>query len=62
MRLRMKQTFPSGGSHMVVTRKDLEELKRLYKASKPGEVFKFKGEDVLHDYAKYLIEFLEDKV
>lgn len=45
-----------------VSKEDFKELKRLYKKSKPGEVFIFKGKEVLREYAKYLIEYLEDKL
>ncbi|MFA5724566.1 MAG: hypothetical protein WC979_10010, partial [Candidatus Pacearchaeota archaeon] len=42
-----------------VTREDLKELERLYNDCPDGGVFKFKGQDVLKSYAKYLIEYLK---
>lgn len=47
---------------VTIDRKSLKELKRLYAASKPGEVFTFQGKEVLHDYAKYLIEYAESQL
>jgi len=46
---------------MVVDKKDLAELKRLYKKAAPGSTFMFKGQEVLKEYAKYLIEYLETR-
>jgi hypothetical protein len=42
-----------------VNRDDLKELKLLYKKSKPGQIFLFKGKEVLREYAKYMIKYLE---
>jgi hypothetical protein len=41
----------------------MQELKRLYnKAVKEGkEIFIYNGQEVLVDYAKYLIQYLEGK-
>jgi hypothetical protein len=44
-----------------ISSEDLKELKRLYKNTNPGDVFFFKENEILHDYAKYLIEYLELK-
>ena len=46
---------------MNINYDDFKELKRLYKKAKRGEVFIFKGEEILQDYAKYMIEYLEPK-
>jgi hypothetical protein len=48
--------------YLDMTREDLEELKKLYEKAKPGEVFLFKGREVLREYAKYVIEYLEPKL
>jgi len=47
---------------MHVTRKDLLKLKKMCNAAKPGEVFIFMGHEVLKEYAKYLIEYLESNL
>lgn len=44
---------------MNINHEEFKELKRLYKQAKPGEVFLFKGEKILKEYAKYMIEYLE---
>jgi len=44
-----------------INRDDLKKLKRLYKKAKPGEVFLFKDHEILKEYAKYMIEYLESK-
>ena len=43
-----------------VTRKDFEELKELYKNCK-ADSFMFRGREILKQYAKYMIEYLEIK-
>lgn len=48
--------------NITVDRKDLAKLKKLYAKSKPGDTFKFKGQDVLHEYAKHLIEYAESQL
>jgi len=47
---------------LVINKSDLKKLKALYNKADPGEVFEFKGEQVLKEYAKYLIEYLETKL
>jgi hypothetical protein len=42
-----------------MTREDHKELKRLYEAAPAGGVFTFKGKEVLKEFAKYMIEYLE---
>ena len=44
---------------VMIDREDLVELKKLYEKSLTGEVFLFKGKEVLKEYAKYLIEYLD---
>ena len=46
---------------MIVDANDLKILKSLYEKAVTGEVFEFKGEKVLKEYAKYIIEYLESK-
>ena len=41
-----------------VTKQEFKELKVKYEKC-TGESFYFKGHEVLKDYAKYLIQFLE---
>jgi len=44
---------------ITINRDDLKELKRLYEACPPGGTFMFKGHEILKEYAKYMIEYLE---
>jgi hypothetical protein len=48
-------------SVIKVNRDDLKELKRLYEKAQPGEIFIFKEKEVLKEYAKYMIEHLENQ-
>jgi hypothetical protein len=49
-------------SEMVeVNREDLEEFKKRYEQTSPNGVFKFKGRVIIKEYAKYLIEYLEQR-
>lgn len=43
----------------MLNKKDLKELKELYKATPSGGVFVFKNRKVTKEYAKDMIEFLE---
>ena len=45
--------------NISITLKSLKELKDLYNKAKPGEVFLFQGKEILKEYAKYLIEYVE---
>jgi len=54
--------MPESNDMVEVTRKDFEELKRLYGEAKAGEVFIFKGREVLKEYAGYMIEYIENKL
>jgi hypothetical protein len=49
-------------NHITFTKQSLKEFKRLYEGTKPGETFVFQGHEVLHDYAKYVIEYVEGKI
>jgi hypothetical protein len=49
------------GDEVSITKEDLKELKRLYDETPAGEVFIFKGKEVLKEFAKYMIEYLEQK-
>lgn len=46
-------------NNIEISREDLEDLKSRYSKCPDGGVFRFKGQDVLKSYAKYLIEYLE---
>lgn len=48
---------------ITITKVEFITLKRLYKIAQRNnkEKFLFKGREVLTDYAKYLIQYLEDK-
>ena len=47
--------------NITVSRADMTELRRLHDAAKPGEVFLFKGQQVLREYAYYLLEYLQQQ-
>jgi hypothetical protein len=49
-------------TNLYLSRDDLLELKQLYKQALPGQVFMFKGHEVLKEYAKYMIEYIEGKL
>ena len=49
------------GEITSITEREFEELKRLCNECEDDGIFKFKGLDVYKDYAKYLIEYLEDE-
>lgn len=44
---------------ICITMEELEDFKKMYEKAGPGEVFIFKGNQFLKEYAKYLIQFLE---
>lgn len=46
-------------STVKVNKEDLEQLKQLYGKAQPGEIFLFKDKQILKEYAKYMIEYLE---
>jgi hypothetical protein len=48
--------------NLYLSGEDFKELKRLYAKAKPGEVFLFKGQEVLKEYAKYMIEYIENSM
>jgi len=43
------------------TPEKLKDFKKLYEATEPGKTFMFEGREVLKDYAKYVIQYLEDQ-
>ena len=43
------------------TPEKLQEFRRLYAATPPGGIFIFEDREVLKEYAKYVIEYLEMK-
>jgi len=47
--------------NIVFTTENFKKFKQLYAATQKGDVFVFEGREVLHDYAKYVIEYLEPK-
>ena len=42
-----------------INKKTFKELKKLYQETKPGETFIFQDKEILKEYAKYMIEWLE---
>jgi len=48
-------------STLTFTEQSFKEFKRLYENCKPKGVFKFEEHDVLKEYAKYLIQYVESK-
>ena len=59
----MDKRGSDGVSHkdmVSISREDLKELKRLYKECK-SETFMFKGREFLKGYAKYMIEYLDNR-
>jgi DNA-binding transcriptional ArsR family regulator len=48
--------------HVLWNRKDLKELKVLYEKAEPKGTFTYKGHEILKEYAKYLIQYLESKL
>jgi len=44
---------------ITINEEDLKELKALYEKAPPGGIFMFKNREVLKEYAKYMIEYLE---
>lgn len=55
----------SSNETISINEEEIKELKELYEKAPEGSVFKFKGKDLLKEYAKYLIEYInlqtEDK-
>lgn len=54
--------MPDTNDMIKIDDKDFEELKRLYSIAKEGEVFIFKGKQLLKEYAGYMIEYIESKI
>lgn len=42
-----------------ITRKAYRELKALYKANKDKSSIRWEGRDILTNYAKYVLEYME---
>lgn len=57
----MIATNAQSNNVLNITFEDFKNLKKKYKTCKKGEIFIFKGQKILKEYAKYLIEYLEDK-
>ena len=47
---------------MLFTPEKLVEFKKLYEQTNSGETFMFYDREVLKEYAKYIIEYLEPKL
>ena len=47
--------------YISFTPEKLKEFKKLYEATKPNGIFIFEGREVLKEYAKYVIIYLEGK-
>ena len=45
---------------LSINKDELKELKKLYEKCPPGKTFMFKEAELLKEYAKYLIEYLEN--
>lgn len=52
----------SDENEIVFDRDKLEKLKRRYKECPEGGTFEFEGKEILKSYAKYLIEYLEQRL
>lgn len=48
--------------NLYLSGEDFQELKRLYAKAQPSEVFLFKGQEVLKEYAGYMIEYIENSI
>ena len=46
---------------ITINKEELKDLKALYEKTAPGGIFIFKGREVLKEYAKYMIEYLESQ-
>lgn len=47
--------------YIQFTPEKLKEFKKLYERTEKGATFVFEGKEVLKEYAKYVIEYLEGK-
>ena len=47
------------GKNITINQEELKELKKLYAKTPDGKTFMFKGNEILKEYAKYLIEHLD---
>ena len=55
------ETFNDDYGILEIDLNSFIELKRLYNEAKPNSVFIFQGQELLREYAKYLIEYLQPK-
>ena len=46
---------------VTFTRESLKKFKAVYETVGEGEVFLFEGKEFLKEYAKYVIEYLEEQ-
>lgn len=46
---------------LTISEDELKELKRKYETTPDEGTFFFKGKEILKEYAKYIIEYLEEK-
>lgn len=54
--------MPQPDDTISVTKEDIPKLKKLYEDTPDGGTFLFQGKEVLKEYAKYLIEYLEQQL
>jgi hypothetical protein len=47
--------------YIEFTPEKLKAFKKLYEGTEAGKTFMFEGKEVLKEYAKYVIEYLEPK-
>ena len=50
----------SNNDLLKMSPENIKIFKRKYKSCKDGGTFFFEGREVLKDYAKYIIEYLDD--
>jgi hypothetical protein len=50
---------PPARTLVTVSPEELKNLKKLCKSHKKGEIFTWKGKEILKDYGDYLIEYIE---
>jgi len=55
------QNTAKSNNFIKISKEEIDNFKKSYNKCKPGETFFFEGEEILKEYAKYLIEYLESK-